>query len=79
MIILTASALVADTWGTCIIATTRVVVMAEIFLSKTEPNMSEYRPYNLFLVRQKRFERSPHYFLNFLSYLSCRLRSIKIS
>ena len=48
--------------------------------SKTEPNMSEYMPdylYYLFLVRQRRFERSPHYFINFLSHLSYGLKSIK--
>ena len=47
--------------------------------SKTEPNMSEYRPDYLFLVRQRRFERAPHYFINFLSYFSYGLKSIKIS
>ena len=34
MTILMAHALVADTWGTCIIATTRVVVLAEFILSQ---------------------------------------------
>ena len=79
MTILMAYALMADIWGTCIIAATPVVVLAEFFKSKTEPNMSEYRPDYLFLVRQRRFERSPHYFINFLSYLSYGLKSIKIS
>ena len=79
MTILMASAMVANTWGTCIIATTRVIVLAEIFLSKTEPNMFECRPDYLFLVRQRRFQRSPHYFIDFLSYLSNGLRNIKIS
>ena len=46
-----AYALGADTWGTCIIATTRVVVLAKFYSkSKAEPDMSEYRPDYLFLV-----------------------------
>ena len=54
--ILMAFALIADTWGTCIIATTRVVMLANFnSKSKTEPNMSMYRPDYLFLVRQRRF------------------------
>ena len=34
MTILMAHASVADTWGTCIIATTRVVMLAEFILSQ---------------------------------------------
>ena len=34
MTILMARALVADTWGTCIIATTRVVMLAEFIQAK---------------------------------------------
>ena len=36
MTILMAYALVADTWGTCIIATTRVVVLAKFILSQRQ-------------------------------------------
>ena len=56
MTILMTYALVADAWGTCIIATSRVVVLAKFYSkSKNEPNMSEYRLNYLFLVRQRRF------------------------
>ena len=49
-----AYALVADKWGTCIIVTTRLVVLANFNLSqKTEPNRSEYRLD--YPVRQERF------------------------
>ena len=34
MTILMAYALVADTWGTCIIATTRIVLLAEFIISQ---------------------------------------------
>ena len=56
MTILMVFAVGADRWGTCIVASTGVVVL-EIFFSKskTEPNMSEYRPNYLFIVRQRRF------------------------
>ena len=79
MTFLMAHVLVTDTWGTCIIATTRVVMLAEFIESNTEPNMSEYRPDCIFLGRQRHYERSPHYFINFLYYLSYGLKSTKIS
>ena len=62
MTILMAHALVVDTWGTCIIATTSHVgrIYSE---SKTEPNIPEFRPDCLFLRRQRSFERSTHYFI----------------
>ena len=54
--IVMAYVLVADTWGTCIIATTRVVVLEKFYSNlKTEPNMSGYRPDYPLLVRQRRF------------------------
>ena len=55
MTILMAYALAADIWGTCMIATTSSLVGKICCKSKTEPDMSEYRPDYLFLVRQRRF------------------------
>ena len=51
------------------VATTGVSCWQTLF-KKTGPNMSEYRPDYLFLVRHRRFERSSHHCINFLSYLS---------
>ena len=50
--ILMACALMADTWGTCVIAATRVVLLAKFILikPKTEPNMSEYWPTTCFCL-----------------------------
>ena len=47
--------------------------------SKTESNMSEYRPDYLFLGRQRRLKDHLIIFINFLSYLSYVLKSTKIS
>ena len=51
-----------DTWDTCMIDTTREVVLATIIPSQrlTESNVSELRPGYLFYVRQRRCERWSH-------------------
>ena len=51
VIIPMARAVMADTWGTCMVANTGVVMLANLILSqKTEPNIPLYRADYLFFL-----------------------------
>ena len=72
MTILMAHALVADTWGTCIIATTRVVMLAEFLqvkrLSQKCPSIGR----TAYLLGDKGvFE--DHLIISLISYLTFRM------
>ena len=74
MTISLANAILANTWGISMDASTWVIVLAILIPSqKAEPNISKYGPDYLFLVRHGRSERLFHYFIS--SYLTCHTSS----